>query len=48
MLDPDALKSVGVQTIGQRLSILKAVYQIKMDQQVPIADDSYVPPCMSS
>ena len=44
MLDPDALKSVGVQTIGQRLSILKAVYQIKMDQQVPIADDSYVPP----
>ncbi|KAJ7576885.1 hypothetical protein C8J56DRAFT_1007330 [Mycena floridula] len=44
MIDSDTLKSIGVQTIGQRLAILKAVYQLKLAQNVPIESDDYVPP----
>ncbi|KAJ6469794.1 hypothetical protein C8R47DRAFT_1024008 [Mycena vitilis] len=43
LLNADALKSVGVATIGQRLAILKAVYQLKLAHGVPIDPDSYVP-----
>jgi len=46
MLDSEGLKDVGVTTIGQRLSILKAVYQVKLAHKVPIDVDHYVPPCM--
>ena len=45
MLDSEGLKDVGVTTIGQRLAILKAVYQVKLAQNVPIDADHYVPPC---
>ncbi|KAF9462929.1 hypothetical protein BDZ94DRAFT_1219040 [Collybia nuda] len=44
LLDSDGLKSVGVTTIGQRLAILKAVYLVKLAQNVPIDADHYVPP----
>lgn len=47
-MDADALKDVGIATIGQRLAILKAVYQVKVAQQVPIEADHYVPPCEAS
>ncbi|GJJ11081.1 hypothetical protein Clacol_005312 [Clathrus columnatus] len=43
-LDQDTLKEVGVQTIGQRLAILKAVYYLKLSHNVPIDTDHYVPP----
>ena len=44
MMDADTLKSVGIATIGQRLNILKAVYMIKLAQNVPFEQDDYVPP----
>ncbi|KAF8159614.1 hypothetical protein B0H34DRAFT_411179 [Crassisporium funariophilum] len=44
VLDSEGLKSIGIATIGQRLSILKAVYLIKLTQNVPIYEDDYVPP----
>lgn len=47
LLDSEGLKSIGVSTIGQRLAILKAVYQTKLAHNVPIEDDHYVPPCKS-
>lgn len=43
MLDSEGLKAVGVSTIGQRLSILKAVYNLKLAHNVPIDADHYVP-----
>ncbi|KAG5721330.1 Protein STE50 [Termitomyces sp. T112] len=44
LLDPEGLKGVGIATIGQRLSILKAVYLLKIAHGVPIESDHYVPP----
>ncbi|KAI0731203.1 hypothetical protein C8Q76DRAFT_670039 [Earliella scabrosa] len=44
MLDPDSLKEIGIATIGQRLAILKAVYNVKLAQNIPIEQDHYVPP----
>ncbi|KAH9479495.1 Protein STE50 [Psilocybe cubensis] len=43
-LDSDGLKSLGITTIGQRLAILKAIYQVKLAQNVPIQEHHYVPP----
>lgn len=48
MLDPESLKAVGVATIGQRLTILKAIYQAKLAYHIPIDSDHYVPPCAST
>ena len=45
MLNAESLKEFGVATIGQRVAILKAVYQLKIAQNVPIEPDDYVPPC---
>ena len=47
-LDHAALKDVGVHSVGQRLAILKAVYDLKVAQDIPIEDGHYVPPCPSS
>ena len=47
LLDAESLKEVGIATIGQRLAILKAVYQLKIANNVPIEPDHYIPPCMS-
>ena len=47
LLDPETLKEMGVTTIGQRLAILKAVYNIKLAQNIPIEPEHYVPPCTS-
>ncbi|KAF9258931.1 hypothetical protein L218DRAFT_1004455 [Marasmius fiardii PR-910] len=44
MMDQETLKGVGVATVGQRLSILKAVYNLKIAYNIPIEPDSYVPP----
>ncbi|KAF9563946.1 hypothetical protein CPC08DRAFT_685900 [Agrocybe pediades] len=43
-LDSEGLKALGVTTIGQRLAILKAIYQVKLSHNVPIHEQSYVPP----
>lgn len=39
------LKEMGVGSVGHRLTILKAVYEIKIRQNVPIDPDDYVPLC---
>jgi hypothetical protein len=39
------LKEMGVNSVGHRLTILKAVYEIKVKQNVPIEPDDYVPLC---
>lgn len=44
-MDAESLKEVGITTIGQRLAILKAVYQLKLAHQIFIESDHYVPPC---
>ncbi|KAL0580457.1 hypothetical protein V5O48_001527 [Marasmius crinis-equi] len=44
IMDQETLKGVGVATIGQRLSILKAVYNLKVANNIPIEPDSYIPP----
>ncbi|BGP39738.1 hypothetical protein JCM10450v2_003707 [Rhodotorula kratochvilovae] len=43
-LDHAALKDVGVHSVGQRLAILKTVYDLKVAQNIPIEDGHYVPP----
>ena len=47
-IDVESLKGLGVHSIGQRLSILKAVYDLKLEQDIPIGEDDYVPPCKFS
>ncbi|OAL05430.1 hypothetical protein IQ06DRAFT_68599 [Phaeosphaeriaceae sp. SRC1lsM3a] len=37
------LKEMGIGSVGHRLTILKAVYEIKVKQNVPIEPDDYVP-----
>ncbi|KAI0675512.1 hypothetical protein C8Q78DRAFT_963716 [Trametes maxima] len=44
LLDPESLKEMGIATIGQRLAILKAVYNVKLAQNIPIEPEHYVPP----
>lgn len=46
MLDAEGLKALGVVTVGQRLSILKALYYLKIAEDIPLDEDDYVPPCM--
>jgi hypothetical protein len=41
------LKELGVTSVGHRLTILKAVYEIKRRQNVPMEPDDYVPLCTS-
>ncbi|KAF7356904.1 hypothetical protein MVEN_01026200 [Mycena venus] len=48
LLNAESLKAIGVSTIGQRLAILKAVYQLKLAYNIPIDPDSYVPPSEAS
>jgi len=44
-LDSEALKEIGIASVGQRLAILKAVYILKVRDGIPIEPDHYVPPC---
>lgn len=39
------LKEIGLHSVGHRLTILKAVYETKVKQNVPIEPDHYVPLC---
>lgn len=41
----DDLKSMGIASVGHRLTILKSVYDVKKAQDVPIESDHYVPLC---
>ena len=44
-LDHDDLKSMGITSVGHRLTILKSVYDVKKAQDVPIESADYVPLC---
>nr|ODO02574.1 protein kinase regulator [Cryptococcus depauperatus CBS 7855] len=43
-LDHEALQELGISSIGQRLSLLRAVYEIKMEQGIELGDDDWKPP----
>jgi hypothetical protein len=45
-LHHDELKDLGITSVGQRLTILKAVYALKQSQGVTTDPDDYVPPCL--
>ncbi|KAJ6439899.1 protein kinase regulator Ste50 [Purpureocillium lavendulum] len=44
-LQHDDLKSMGIASVGHRLTILKSVYDVKKAQDVPIESDHYLPLC---
>lgn len=46
-LQHDDLKSMGIASVGHRLTILKSVYDVKKAQDVPVESDHYVPLCTS-
>jgi hypothetical protein len=47
-LHHDDLKSMGIASVGHRLTILKSVYDVKKAQDVPIESDHYLPLCTST
>lgn len=44
-LKHDELKEMGIASVGHRLTILKQVYEVKVEQDVPVEADDYVPLC---
>lgn len=44
-LKHDELKEMGIASVGHRLTILKNVYDIKVNQDIPIDSDHYIPSC---
>lgn len=44
-LKHDELKEMGIASVGHRLTILKQVYELKVEQDIPIEPDDYVPLC---
>ncbi|KAI9741998.1 MAG: Adaptor for signal transduction [Cirrosporium novae-zelandiae] len=43
VINHDNLKEMGVPSFGHRLTILKAIYEVKVKQDIPIGPDHYVP-----
>lgn len=41
----EELKEMGILSVGHQITILKAVYDIKVKQEIPIEIDDYIPPC---
>lgn len=41
----EELKEMGIVSIGHRLTILKAVYDVKIRHDIPIDSDHWIPPC---
>jgi protein STE50 len=46
-LKHDELKEMGIASVGHRLTILKQVYEVKVEQDIPVEPDDYVPLCES-
>lgn len=42
-LDHESLKEIGISSAGHRLTFLKAIYRIKIDQNIPIEPEHYIP-----
>lgn len=47
-LDHELLREIGIASVGQRIAILKAVYALKVQQNVPVEEGHYIPPCKSN
>jgi protein STE50 len=47
-LKHDELKEMGIASVGHRLTILKNVYEIKVNQDIPIDSDHYIPSCRAA
>ncbi|CDZ97390.1 Sterile alpha motif, type 2 [Phaffia rhodozyma] len=43
VISSEDLRDVGITSLGQRLSILKHVYQLKLEQGIPLEKDSWIP-----
>lgn len=43
-LDHEALRDVGIHSVGQRLAILRAVWERKVAQNIPVEDGGWRPP----
>lgn len=41
----DLLKELSIQSVGQRLHLLKTVYTLKNAQNIPFDEDDYSPEC---
>lgn len=37
---------MGIASVGHRLTILKSVYELKVNQDIPTDSDHYIPLCM--
>lgn len=46
-LDHELLKDIGVTSLGKRLKVLKAVYQMKIVEEIPMEEGDWIPPCTS-
>ncbi|KAJ2162102.1 Adaptor for signal transduction [Coemansia sp. RSA 552] len=42
-LDHEALKDLGLRALGRRVLVLKAIYFLKLQHDIPIGSDGYVP-----
>lgn len=43
LLDDEALKDIGVATVGQRLALLSAIYRLKQQFGIPVQDGDWIP-----
>ncbi|KAF8605929.1 hypothetical protein BDV93DRAFT_521272 [Ceratobasidium sp. AG-I] len=43
-LDHEYLKDIGISSVGKRIAILKAIYQLKVAQEIAIDPNDYIPP----
>ncbi|KAJ1948793.1 hypothetical protein EC988_005030, partial [Linderina pennispora] len=42
-LDHESLKDLGIRALGKRILVLKSIYFLKLQHDIPITTDSYVP-----
>jgi hypothetical protein len=43
-LDHESLRDLSVLTVGQRMDLLKNIYQLKIHHRVPVNEWDYIPP----
>lgn len=44
-LDHEALKDLGIHSVGNRLNILREIYHLKVHFEISVEPEHYVPPC---
>lgn len=43
-LDHESLRDLSILTVGQRMDLLKNIYQLKIHYRVPVNEWDYIPP----